>query len=52
MSSPISKAIQDLYDSPLEVSELQEAERVLIEFFELLIEIDRQNKKEIKGRSK
>ena len=44
MSDSIEQAIQELYDEPLEASELQEAGRCLLEFFELLIETDKEQK--------
>ena len=44
MSDLIGQAIQELYDEPLEVSELQEAGLCLLEFFELLMETDQEQK--------
>lgn len=40
MSKSIEQAIQELYGSPLEALELKEASLCLLEFFELLIETD------------
>jgi hypothetical protein len=48
MGNSINEAIQNLYDEPLETSELQEASRNLIGLFELLIEIDQQQQRESK----
>lgn len=48
MSDLIQQALQELYVSPLEDSELQEGERCLLEFFELLIETDLEQKRERK----
>ena len=45
MRDSIEQAIQELYDEPLEASELQEAGRYLLEVFELLIEIDKEQKR-------
>ena len=48
MSYLTEQAIQELYDDPLEVSELQEAGRCLLEVFELLIEVDSEQKQKKK----
>ena len=49
MGNLFNKALQTLYSTSLEESEIQEAERNLVNFLELLIEIDLQNKRDNKA---
>jgi len=47
MHNSVQKTLQELYSStPLEASELDEGARCLLEFFELLIETDLEQKRE------
>lgn len=49
MSNSINQEIQNLYSNQLEHCELVEAQNALVEFFDLLIEIDREIESKEKG---
>lgn len=51
MSNKLKQKIKDLYDTPLSEEEVKEATQNLVSFFELLIEEDKQEKKEVNNET-